>query len=132
MDFEFEDVGILRASCEKGLYRMALDVDPAIAEYARSLIPAYHRVQKPKFPPHMSVVRQREPLVDFERFSGEVVSFRYAMGLHNDDTYWWLIADSQRLREIRSELGPPELAWCCRPPDDTECFHITVANTKTV
>jgi len=131
MDFPIQSEGLLQASYEKGLYRIALDVDPGIAEVARALLPKYIRAQKPKYAPHMSVVRQEEPLpLGWTRFQGETVNFMYSTEVFFDETYYWLAAESPRLRAIRIELGLEELGWCCRPPDQADWFHITFANRK--
>ena len=134
MDFEHPDVGTLRASLEDGLYRVALDVDPGITEVARALLPKSLRFNKPKFPAHISVVRDRElaPGMDvvLRRLDGERVAFTYDSFIYADETYFWLRAESPRLRAVRVELGLEPMGWVARPPDQSDWFHITLANLK--
>jgi hypothetical protein len=125
-----ESQGVLRASFEKGLYRLALDVDPGIVEVARALVPRTVRLNRTRFAPHISVVRGPTIGPAWGRHDGEVVVFRYSTFVYADETYFWLKAESPRLREVRVELGLAAMDWYCRPPDDDDCFHITIANQK--
>jgi hypothetical protein len=106
-------------------------VDPAIADYARALVPIAQRVRlnRPRFAPHITVIRNEEwafnPALD-----GTEVRFQYDPCVVPGDVYWWLRAWSPDLRQLRLHEGLPELSDLCRPPDMEECFHITIGNTK--
>lgn len=130
MNFPHESHGVLRASFEKGLYRLALDVDPGIVEVARALVPRSVRLNRTRFAPHISVVRGPTIGSAWGRHDGEVVAFRYSTHVYNDEVYFWLKAESARLREVRVELGLASMDWYCRPPDDDDCFHCTIGNQK--
>lgn len=130
MDFPLQSKGILRASLERGLYRLALDVDPGIVEMARALVPWHFRLNRTRFAPHVSVVRELTDLPGWGRHDGEEVRFDYSPFVHYDDTYFWLRVESARLREVRVELGLPATDWYVRPPDDTDCQHLTIGNLK--
>lgn len=117
-------------------YRMIVQVCPGLASYYRSMIPKSRRAMKPRWPPHITVVRsEKETPVNKELWGthhGELVEFRYEPKLRLDRTYYWLNVWSERLSEIRKELGlSPKSRWT-RPPSGgfLECFHITIANTK--
>jgi len=131
MDFEHTSVGVLRASLEEGVYRLALDVDPGIVQVARALVPKHVRLQQTRFKPHLSVVRETvmtSPI--WGRHDGEEVRFRYSTEIFWDETYYWLQADSPRLREVRIELGLKPMAWYTYPPDLADTFHCTIGNLK--
>lgn len=83
-----------------------------------------------KYSPHISVVRESFPIKDISQFSGEIVMFTYDFDIVCGDVYFWLNAESARLRELRLELGLSELDWYNRPPDNKDCFHITIGNLK--
>jgi len=134
MDFDHPDVGTLRASFEDGLYRVALDVDPGIAEVARALLPKSLRWNRPRFASHVSVVRDKElapgmPEV-LSQLDGERVEFTYDTFVYSDETYFWLRVESPRLRGVRIELGLEPMGWVARPPDQSDWFHLTIANLK--
>jgi len=131
MAFAHSDVGVLWASHENGVYRLALDIDPGIVEVARALVPKYVRLNRTKFAPHLSVVRETtmtSPL--WGSHDGERVAFTYDTLVWEGEVYFWLQAESPRLRKIRVELGLPPMDWYCYPPDLADCFHATVGNLK--
>jgi hypothetical protein len=115
-------------------HKLVLVIDPGIAETYRALIPKVVRLNRPKFAPHISVIR-KEPVPKVERWGkhdGERVAFEYEPVIYNDETYYWLRCYSPRLIEVRRELGLEYLSELARPPDLADCFHTTIANTKAV
>lgn len=102
-------------------------VDEGIVQLTRALIPPYFPTQPQRYAPHITVVRN-EPFSI--RPKKTEISFRYDPVVQNDDTYWWLNVYCSDLSDIRIGMGlEPSSQWS-RPPDGTECFHITVGNTK--
>ena len=131
----FKSSGPLRYSIQEGYgYRLVVDVDPGIHELARALIPKAARVQRPMYPPHISVVRKQVPtrLEHWGRHEGREVEFEYCTRVFNDHTYWWLRVFCKELEDVRVELGlEPHSSWTVAP-DGRRCFHTTVGNTKRV
>jgi len=124
-------VGILRYT---GGERLVVEVDEDFGRYYRRLIPKSYPTQKPRWPPHITVVRAGKDIpVNMEawgRYEGAEVEFSYDPELRLDKVYYWLNVWCDRLSKIRQELGlPPKSRWT-RPPDAHECFHITIANRK--
>lgn len=118
-------------SVEKG-YRLVVDIDPEIARLARYFISMAADIRLPRYPAHITVVRDEVPTV-LEMWGvddGDEVHFNYSPIVYNDKTYWWLIAHSAHLLSIRARLGLAPYSEKSRPPDGTDCFHITVGNTK--
>lgn len=116
--------------------RLTVDIDPGLGAYYRSMIPKSVKVQKPRWPTHITVVRgDKETPVNLEhwgRYEGREVKFTYDPDLRIDEHYCWLNVWCDRLSEIREELGlPPKNRWT-RPPSGRhhQCFHITIANKK--
>ena len=114
-------------------HKLNVMVDPGIVSYYRSLIPKYVHLNPQAFAPHISVVRRETPVnMDFwGKYEGEEVKFAYGNVVHHGKVYYWLNAFSERLEEIRLELGLPVSTEYTRPPDSyTKVFHITIGNTK--
>lgn len=120
----------------KGLFRLVVDVDFSIAEYYCSLVPKFLHARKPKYPPHISVIREaaRElslPIPDlWMAYNGFDIEFEYSSYIMYDNVYMWLPVRRNRLCEIRTELGLSPMDWYTRPPDGEDCFHITIGNFK--
>jgi hypothetical protein len=117
----------------QGGYKLIVEVDQAIADFHRSLIPKYFWVQPPMYPAHISVVRKEVPLASetWGRYEGEEVEFFYEPTVHSTHVYFWLNAFSRRLEEVRAELGLSVDAPFLQPPAGfTKTFHITLGNTK--
>jgi hypothetical protein len=115
-------------------FRLTVEVDEDFGRYYRRLIPKSYPTQKPRWPPHITVVRagKEKPTEPFfwGLHEGSEVEFSYDPVLRLDKVYYWLSVWSPQLSEIRKELGlPPKSRWT-RPPDAQECFHITIANRK--
>jgi hypothetical protein len=127
-----ESVGVLKYTPEPNNLRVL--IDPGLADFYRSLIPKWIRVNRPMYPPHISVVR-KEPVIPntdaWGKYDGEEVTFVYSNIIHSGKLYFWLNVFSKRLEEIRVELGLPVSSEFTRPPCGFEkCFHTTLANCK--
>lgn len=106
--------------------RLVLNVDQQIADFYRSLIPKWFDVNPQKYPAHVSIVRREIPLnMDFwQKYEGQEVEFQYSPRIMEDETYYWLDVQSERLQEIREELGLK------RFPPWRNLYHITIGNKK--
>ena len=126
--------GILHYSRgEHGGYRLVLNVDQQISEYYRSLIPKYISINKQRYNAHISVVRKETPIhLDFwGKYDGQEVEYFYSPIVHFGKVYCWLNVFSQRLEEIRLELGLPVSSEYTLPPEGfVKCFHMTLGNMK--
>ena len=109
-------------------YWAMLDIDPELVRYYRSLIPAYLNASPQKYDAHISVVRKdREVVQDWTawgKYAGEEVEYQYEPTLMYDNLYFWLPAWSERVGDIREELGLP------RVREGFTEYHITLANIK--
>jgi hypothetical protein len=125
----YKSTGILRYGHEK----LIVEVDPGISAFYKSLIPKCYILNPQKYAPHISVVRHEQPnMENWGKYDGQPVEFFYSNIVHRGTVYWWLNAFSNRLEEIRLELGLPVSSPYTRPPDGFEkCFHITLGNSKT-
>lgn len=128
------DSGTLRYSISNGEYWLVLDVNPEIGRYARSLIPKSFGVQPPKYPSHITIVRERVPTIqfgpNFGKYDGQRADFAYIPEVANNEVYFWYPAFCAMATDIRMELGLPMIAGYNRPPDGSYSYHITIANTK--
>jgi len=131
----FWSSGLLRYVIDRSGYKVNVMVDPGIVNYYRSLVPRYINLNPQAFPPHISVVRKEMPpnLDLWGKHEGEEIKFAYSNIVHHGKVYYWLNAFSQRLEEIRLELGLPVSTQYTRPPETyTKCWHITQGNTKQI
>ncbi len=115
-------------------HKLSLAVERGIVDTYRALVPKSVRLQRTRFPPHISVVR-KEPIPNLDlwaRYEGEDVPFEYEPIIYYDETYYWLRCFSPRLIEIRRELGLEDLSYLARPPDLFDSFHCTIGNLKKV
>lgn len=117
---------------KNGSKKLILSVDQGIVDLAFALTPKYYKLQRQAFPAHISVVRNEWFKSDlWGTHEGERVEFTYDPRTRNDETYHWMRVWSERLSQIRVELGrPPFRGGVTLPPDGERCFHITVGNTK--
>lgn len=124
--------GSLHYEFVRGLYRLVVDVDPGIVEYYRALVPRHVRINRQKYTPHISVVRE-EVLPNpapWSAHEGQVLVFDYSIAVKNNDVYYWLEVYSDRLGDVRDELGLTRGCWYTWPPDGADCFHCTLGNKK--
>ena len=124
--------GPLRYSERDERFWLVVDVDPEIVEFARSLVPKSIKLNRQKHTPHITVVRNEQPvnMVAWRAHEGEIIQFTYSSIVFDDGLYWWLGASCFRLQEVRIELGLPEYSEFTRPPDMSDLFHITIGNQK--
>jgi len=131
----YKSEGVLAYSIEPTVgHKLSLAVDHGIVDTYRALVPKSVRLQRTRFPPHISVIR-KEPIPNLDlwgRYEGEDVPFEYEPLIYNDETYFWLRCFSPRLIAIRRELGLEDLSFLARPPDLADCFHVTIGNLKSV
>jgi len=129
----FTSTGRLRHTEGAGLI---VEVCQGLTSYYRSTIPASMPHQKPRWPPHITVVRagkDKPALEQWGHHEGEIVTFGYEHYLYFENNYYWLNAWCDRLVEIRTALGlPPKSRWTLPPGGGHQCFHITIANTKFI
>ena len=120
----FESTGIIHYGPE---IRVILSVDQGITDYYRSLLPKSIRTNPQKHPAHVSVVRREVPpnMDVWMKHEGEAVVFKYYTDIINDETYYWLNVECERLKEIRVELGLKPYPWW------RNSYHITIGNVKS-
>jgi hypothetical protein len=128
----FESTGTLQYSKD---WRLVLRVEQDLADYYRSLIPKWLPSQRPRWPAHVTVVRQeKETPANKEhwwKYNGHTLKFIYSPYIHHDKIYFWLNVWCKKLEEIRSELGLPFHSQFTLPPAGfKKNFHCTIANTK--
>lgn len=131
-NYPHTSTGTLRYSQGSEGPKLIVEVDKGIVDYARATVPPSVPLQPQRYDPHITVVR-RETLVRPEhwaKYDGEPLEFTYDSRVVEGDIYYWLRAWSDRLVEIRMELGLKPLWELCRPPDNEDCFHITLGNLK--
>ncbi len=124
-------VGILRYF--ENPLKIIVEVDPEIAEFYRSLIPKWIKVNRPRYPPHISVVRNEQPpdVRLWRRHEGFNILFQYDPYIHVGRVYCWLNVYSKCLEYTRRELGLPVSSEITRPPEGHDrVFHMTIANQK--
>src|SRR6516162_327375 len=113
--------------------RLVAWVDQSVADYYRKMIPKYHYVQPQMYKAHITIVRTgKETPTNMDawgKHEGEIVPFRYDTQIRTDGTYWYLNAYSERIGEIREELGLPRFRFGDLGAD-RQSYHITIANNK--
>lgn len=132
MDVFYSSVGVLRYGAG---WRLTVEVDQSISDYYRSLIPKYHYPSPPRWPAHITVVREEKEFPTnpefWRKYDGEEISFLYSPIVQCGKVYFWLNALCKRLEEIRAELGLPITSMYTRPPEGfSKYFHMTIANSK--
>jgi len=112
--------------------KLIVEVDTGMAAYYRSVIRKYNRINIPKYPPHITVIRGEKivkPAI-WGKYASVMVEFWYRNTIYNDDVYWWLEVKCDNLEAIRKELGLFPTSPLTMSPDGKHKFHITLANTK--
>ena len=113
-------------------FKLNIEVDEQIVEFAKYLVPKYIGLRKQKYKPHITVIRNEiiSNLNKWGLYHDTIINFQYDNYIYNDDNYYWLRAFCPKLNEIRLELGLPISSQYSRAPDNFESFHITIGNTK--
>lgn len=132
--------GVLRYSGSP--YRLVVEIDQALGDYYRSLMPKYLNAKPQRYSTHITVVRpEKEVPVNMSawgKYEGEQVEFLYESDVIHGKTYYWLRVLCKRLEEIRVELGlglersktPSDASYSEPPEGYAKFFHITIANNK--
>ena len=114
-------------------YKVYVDLDDDIARYYREMIPKHLTKPKPqRYKTHITIVRN-EKIINMDnwlRYDGLEVNFKYNPIEKNNGIYFWLDVYSDKLEQLRTELGLQKSSEFSRPPSDEECFHITIGNLK--
>lgn len=104
------------------------ELDNEIIKYYRALLPKCLYVSGPREVAHITIVRNFENPDRFgwSKYNGEPIDVLYYSGIQTDkrNLYYWLNAQSDRIIEIRKELGLSAYIGLY------ETLHITVGNTK--
>lgn len=112
-------------------YKVVVQVDAEIGRYYLTQLGKTEKVNKPRYPAHISVVRKELPRLNYWRkYHGERIEFEYDHVVYNDDIYFWLNAYSSSLEQLREELGLASTSEITRSPDGRHKFHITIGNKK--
>lgn len=134
MDAEplYPSTGVLRYFDD---WRLVMEVDRGLADYYFSLIPPWLPKNKPRWLPHVTVVRAEKevPLHPefWKKYDGESLEFLYSPIVHQGHIYYWLHVYCVKLEDIRIELGLPARSQFTLPPEGfRKSFHCTIANQK--
>lgn len=126
----FTTTGILQYG--PGL-RAVVWADQGIADLYRSLIPKYYYAAPQMYPAHITVVRLKKESAKnmdvWSKYEGEVIPFQYENEIRFDGTYFYLNVQSDRIGDIREELGLPRFRFGDLGADNC-CYHITIGNVK--
>lgn len=112
--------------------RAVIWVDQGIAEYYRKMIPKYYYVQPQMYKAHITVVRtnkENPTIAVWNKYNGEEISFKYDNQIRTDGTYWYLNAYSEKIGDIREELGLPRFRFG-ELGAERSSYHITIGNVK--
>lgn len=126
----FNSQGILRYG--PGI-RAIVEADQGISDYYRKMIPKYNYVQPQMYAAHITVVRTAKEspknMTAWGKHNGEEIPFTYDNFIYNDGTYWYLNVQSDRIGDIREELGLPRFRFG-ELGADRRCYHLTIGNVK--
>lgn len=113
--------------------RAVVWVDQGIADLYRVLIPKYYYAQPQMYSAHITVVRLRleaaKNLDVWSKYQGEIIPFKYDNEICFDGTYFYLRVQSDRIGDIREELGLPRFRFGDLGADK-QCYHISIGNVK--
>lgn len=129
----YESKGVLRYGEADYGHKLVVEVEQAIADYYRSLIPKYKTANRQRYGAHISVVRKETPvnLDAWGRREGQEVTFWYEPVIREGTVYWWLNVFCTELEEVRTELGLEVSSPYTVPPEGFfKCFHMTIGNKK--
>jgi len=102
-------------------------IDQQVAEYYFSLIPKYYYAQRQMYDAHITVVRFGVEVPTnmsvWGKYDGEKIMFEYVPVVESGGVYFFLNAYSERIGDIRVELGLPRYRF-------SDHYHITIGNLK--
>jgi len=109
--------------------RAVVRIDQEIVDYYYSLIPKAKYAKRQMYPAHITVVRipPIEVIKNEEawgKYEGEKISFIYNGEIKFESPYFFIEAWSERIGDIREELGLPRFR------QSFTSYHITVGNVK--
>ena len=107
---------------------LILDADQELGRYYRSLLSTYRyktfSLTRPSWDQHITIIRDEEPADEYkshwEKYNGQKIEFQYENKLYHNLAYYWLNVKSQKLYDIRVELGLPK--------EPEYPFHVTIGN----
>lgn len=113
--------------------RAVVWIDQGINDFYRKLIPKYCYPQPQMYPAHITVVRiKKESPKNMDvwgKYEGEVIQYSYDPTIRFDGTYFYLNAYSERIGDIREELGLPRFRFGELGSDKCS-YHTSIANVK--
>jgi hypothetical protein len=113
--------------------RAIVEADQGISDFYRRLIPKYHYVQPQYYSAHITVVRtDKETPTNMDawgKYANEVIHFVYDPEIRTDGTYWYLDVQSDRIGEIREELGLPRFRLTELGASRGK-YHMSIGNSK--
>jgi hypothetical protein len=126
----YQSEGVLEYNSEG---RAVVWIDQGISDLYRKLCPKYYYVQPQMYPAHITVVRKRLEIPKnmdvWNKYQGEKVPFEYEDVIRTDGTYFFLNILSERIGEIRLELGLPKFRFS-ELGSDKGCYHTSIGNVK--
>lgn len=137
--FDFSDVTTLSVPLkyEAGLlWKIYADLSDHedLGEYHRTLAEIDGtKLNRPKFPLHVSVYRSNVPPPDWTYWSHiKMATISYSSLVRNDQIYWWLPVQSHSLEQLRLQFGLDPIDDVTMSPDKQDRFHITIGNCKAL
>ena len=113
--------------------RAVVSINQGIADFYRKLIPKYCYSQPQLYPAHITVVRLKLETVKnmefWNKYEGEEIEFSYDNTIGFDGIYYYLNIQSERIGDIREELGLARFRFGDLGADKL-CYHATIANIK--
>ena len=133
----FNATGIVHYDKFEGEYRLVIKVNQEISNYYFSLIPKYYKVNRPRWPAHITLVRSGKEVPKNMAFwgvyEGKRIPFLYDPEIKSGTMYYWLNIWCKQFENMRFELGLPVVSQYAMPPlGFVKCFHCTIANIKNI
>jgi hypothetical protein len=111
-------------------------MDQGILDYYFTFIPKCHRVSKPRWKAHATVIRPEDkPNIEksWGKYEGDKINLLYDPYLWVDDErkIWWFNLWSEEMDKIRVEMECSIVSRITKPPRPgyKKCFHCTIATS---
>jgi len=131
----FTSYGIVHYDTKDGPW-VSVSVDQQLADYCFALIPKHHRVVKPRWKPHVTVLRPEDLPIhpeNWEKHEGERVEFIYDPTVLCESGFWWFNLWCVTMEDIRRELGLSIISRITVPPPGySKCFHCTIGKDVAI